>query len=81
MPSSLVEKVREIAGGSVRVATVVGFPLGSCCTEAKVAETRYALESGVEEVDMVMNINLFKSRDYGRVLEDMGIGKQDPFPS
>ncbi|MCD6195968.1 MAG: deoxyribose-phosphate aldolase [Staphylothermus sp.] len=68
---SLLSKVREIAGNTIRLATVVGFPLGSTFTEAKVLETKIAVENGAEEIDMVMNINLFKSREYMKVLNDM----------
>jgi len=68
---TLLSKVREIAGNTIRLATVVGFPLGSTFTEAKVLETKIAVENGAEEIDMVMNINLFKSREYEKVLNDM----------
>ncbi len=68
---SLLDAVREIAGNTVPLCTVIGFPLGSSFTEAKVLETRLAAEKGAVEVDMVMNISLFKSGRRGAVLEDM----------
>ncbi len=71
LPPSLLSKAKEIAGNTVRLATVVGFPLGNTFTDAKVIETRLAKEAGAKEVDMVMNINLFKSREYDRVLDDI----------
>ncbi len=71
IPSSLIPKAREIAGNTVKLATVVGFPLGSYLTDVKVLEARLAIMEGAREIDMVMNINMFKSGEYDRVLEDM----------
>jgi len=71
VPLSLAEKVLEIAGRSIDLGVVVGFPLGNTSTRAKVAEAVEAAELGVSEIDMVMNINAFKSADYNRVLLDI----------
>ncbi len=46
---------------SVKVCTVVGFPLGANTTEVKSYETRNAIKNGAQEIDMVMNIGAFKS--------------------
>jgi deoxyribose-phosphate aldolase len=50
-----------LSGSSVRVCTVVGFPLGANTTRIKLAETEEALNDGVHEIDTVMNVGLFKS--------------------
>ncbi len=71
LPPSLLVKAREIAGKTIKLATVVGFPLGNTLAGAKVVETRLAAQAGASEVDMVMNNNYFKSGDYERVLDDM----------
>lgn len=71
IPLSLVERVREIAGNTIRLGVVVGFPLGNTSTKAKVAEAIEAAELKVAEIDMVMNINLFKSGRYDEVLKDI----------
>lgn len=55
----------------VKTCSVVGFPLGAMATEVKVFETAYAIEKGAEEIDMVININLLKSRNYRAVLNDI----------
>ena len=44
-----------------KVAVTVGFPLGACSTDAKLAETKKCLELGVDEIDMVMNIGFLKA--------------------
>src|SRR5689334_11791198 len=46
----------DLAGSAVRVATVVGFPLGASATAIKVAESEAAIDSGAHEIDMVLNI-------------------------
>lgn len=50
-----------LAGSTVKVCTVAGFPLGASSTEAKLAETELAIRQGANEVDMVMNIGALKS--------------------
>jgi deoxyribose-phosphate aldolase len=45
---------------SVKVCTVVGFPLGANTTPIKVLETEQALHDGADEIDVVMNVGLFK---------------------
>ena len=51
----------ELAGSTVKVCTVAGFPLGAMSTEAKLAETEIAIRAGASEVDMVINVGVLKS--------------------
>lgn len=46
---------------NVKVCSVVGFPLGATIKEAKAYESKFAIDSGADEIDMVMNIGLLKS--------------------
>lgn len=46
---------------NVKVCSVVGFPLGAMIKEAKSYESKFAIDSGADEIDMVMNIGLLKS--------------------
>ena len=46
---------------AVTICTVVGFPLGNSSTDAKVAEAESAVYYGASEIDLVMNIALFKN--------------------
>ncbi len=55
----------------VKVCTVVGFPLGCLPSITKYLETREAIASGADEIDMVMNISAFKSGFYDVVFEDI----------
>ncbi|ACL69999.1 deoxyribose-phosphate aldolase [Halothermothrix orenii] len=56
---------------SVKVTTVVGFPLGSTTTETKAFETRNVIKNGAQEIDMVMNLGAFKSEAYDLVKADI----------
>lgn len=61
----------KLAGSGVMVCTVVGFPLGATTSETKAFETKQAIENGADEIDMVMNIGAFKSKDYDLVTNDI----------
>lgn len=50
-----VELLAE-ANSQVKVVTVVAFPTGAIPTALKVAQTRWALDHGADEIDMVANI-------------------------
>ncbi len=62
---------RLLDGTTVKKAVVTGFPLGACSTEVKVFETRWSLDFGAEEFDMVMNIGALKGQDYDLVMKDI----------
>lgn len=74
--SSYVKKCVELLKGTtVKVCTVVGFPLGACSTEAKLAETKKALEDGASEIDMVINISRLKCHDDKYVENEISVLK------
>ena len=56
---------------SVKICTVVGFPLGATSTESKVFEAKQAIEAGASEIDMVINIGFLKSKNYVEVFKDI----------
>ena len=56
-----------LSGTSVKVCTVIGFPLGANTTGTKLAETVQALHDGADEIDVVMNVGLFKSHKTAEV--------------
>ena len=45
----------------VKIATVIGFPLGASSTESKISEALSAIEDGADEIDMVLNVGYLKS--------------------
>lgn len=61
----------ELEGSNVRIATVIGFPLGSTPKEVKAFEASEAIKNGADELDMVINIGALKDGDYTIVEEDI----------
>ena len=62
---------KALEGTDVKTACVIGFPLGANTTKIKVAEAQDAIDNGVDELDMVMNIGDMKSGHYDKVEEDI----------
>ena len=62
---------KQLEGSDVLVCCVVGFPLGAMSTQAKVFETKNAIELGADEVDMVINIGRLKDKDYDYVTNEI----------
>ena len=61
----------ELKNTTVKICSVVGFPLGAISTRAKVEEAKSALYDGADEIDMVMNVGLLKSKDFDAVWKDI----------
>jgi deoxyribose-phosphate aldolase len=59
---------RLLQATTVKVCTVVGFPLGATTPDTKHYETRRVIFDGAREVDMVINVGALKSGDV-RVVE------------
>ncbi|HEX3600062.1 MAG TPA: deoxyribose-phosphate aldolase [Lacipirellulaceae bacterium] len=60
-----------LCGSSVKVCTVIGFPLGANVSETKALEARRAIRDGATEVDMVINIGALKSGQDDVVYRDI----------
>lgn len=60
-----------LAESTVKVCCVTGFPLGATSTFAKIAETRWCLENGADEIDTVMNIGKAKDGDWAAVGDEL----------
>lgn len=71
IPSSYIEKAKEYSNGRVAICTVIGFPNGYSTKETKVFETKDAVEKGADEIDMVININELKNKNYEYVLDEI----------
>ncbi|MBP1911322.1 deoxyribose-phosphate aldolase [Thermococcus stetteri] len=64
------EYLRE-KNADVKVASVIGFPLGATPTEVKVFEAERALDDGADELDMIINIGALKDGNYEYVKNDI----------
>lgn len=54
----------ELKNSDVKIAAVVGFPLGAMSTDVKVYEAKKAIEDGASEIDMVINVGKLLEKDY-----------------
>ena len=65
------DATKYLEGTDVKVAAVVGFPLGAMTTAAKVFEAKEAIENGASEIDMVINVAKLQDGEYGYVEEEI----------
>jgi len=70
-PSFVPFVAQKLAGTSVLTVTVIGFPLGATSTQAKVEETKWSVENGAREIDMVIHIGKLKEQDYEYLYNDI----------
>lgn len=66
-----------LQGTDVKVAAVVGFPLGAMTTAAKVFEAKEAVENGASEIDMVINVAKLKDGEFEYVENEIRQIKED----
>ncbi len=71
IPASYVKRAKDYVGDQMKVCTVIGFPNGYSTTRVKVFETEDALANGADEIDMVININELKNKNYDYILEEI----------
>ena len=69
---SRVEQARHLLEATdVKVACVVGFPLGAASGDAKRFETEAAVDEGAHEIDVVLNLGRLKDGDDKYVLREL----------
>jgi deoxyribose-phosphate aldolase len=74
---SYVSLAKEtLKGSGVKVAAVIGFPLGAMPLEAKVFEAEKCIENGADEVDMVINIGYLRSGNFEYVEKEIAAIKK-----
>ena len=60
----VVDAKHLLQGTDVKIAAVVGFPLGAMTTAAKIFEAKEAVENGASEIDMVINVAKLKDGEF-----------------
>ena len=70
-PCHTVAAKRMLLGSGVKVAVVIGFPLGATSTLTKAFEAGQAAAGGADELDMVINIGALKEDCDSLVEEDI----------
>lgn len=62
---------KELKDSSVKVCTVIGFPLGASSSQVKAFESVKAIEDGATEVDMVINVGMLKAGKLDYIRDDI----------
>ena len=70
-PIWVARGAQRLAGGKVRVASVIGFPLGANRTDTKVDEARRAIDDGAVEIDMVLRVGDLIAGNMSAVRDDI----------
>ena len=60
-----------LEGSDVKVASVVGFPLGAMASDVKRYETEVAIDDGAHEIDVVLNVARLKAGDDKYILREL----------
>ena len=63
-PTHIALCKKALEGTTVKVCTVIGFPLGANTSATKAFETKNAIENGAGEIDMVLNIGALIEGNY-----------------
>lgn len=61
----------KVEGSKVKIATVIGFPLGANTIETKIFEARDAIKNGADELDMVLNIGRLKDGEFDYIYDEI----------
>lgn len=60
-----------LKNSNVKLAATIGFPLGASSLESKLVEADAAISLGSNEIDMVMNLGLFKDGEFEMVQQEI----------
>lgn len=71
-PSMVATAVKALKGTNIAIASVAtAFPSGQSPLSVKIDDTRYAVEQGATEIDMVINRGAFLSGRYQEVFDEI----------
>ncbi len=70
-PFAVAMASKILANTKVQVGTTIGFPHGGHTTDAKVFESRRAIDDGATELDMVINIGRAVGGEWDAVRDDI----------
>ena len=76
-PNFVKLAVNELKGTGVKVASVAtAFPSGQSSAEIKLLDTKIAVDSGADEVDMVISRGKFHNGEYNFVFDEIAMIKE-----
>jgi deoxyribose-phosphate aldolase len=68
---------KELEGSSINIASVsTAFPSGQSTLEVKISDTKFAVEEGADEVDMVISRGKFLEGEYNFVYDEIAAIKE-----
>lgn len=75
---SMVKTAKEAIGDSgIKIASVAtGFPSGQTSLDIKISDTKFAVDQGADEVDMVISRGRFLAGDYNYVFDEIAAVKE-----
>jgi deoxyribose-phosphate aldolase len=76
-PSMVKIAKKELEKSAVKVASVAtAFPSGQAPMDVKIRDTKFAVEEGADEIDMVISRGRFHSGDYNFVFDEIAAVKE-----
>ncbi len=76
-PSMVALAKKELNGSNVKVASVsTAFPSGQAPLEVKLTDTKFAVDSGADEIDMVISRGKFLSGEHAFVFDEIAAIKE-----
>ena len=76
-PSMVKIAKQEVKGSGVKVASVsTAFPSGQAPLDVKIMDTKFAVDQGADEIDMVISRGRFLSADYNFVFDEIAAIKE-----
>lgn len=76
-PSMVAIAKKELKNSSVKIASVsTAFPSGQAPMDVKITDTKFAVDSGADEIDMVISRGKFLSGEYNFVFDEIAAIKE-----
>lgn len=76
-PAMVKTAVKAVAGSGIKVASVAtGFPSGQAPRNVKINDTKFAVQNGADEVDMVISRGKFLEGEYNYVFDEIAAIKE-----
>ncbi len=76
-PSMVKIAKKEVAGSGVNVASVsTAFPSGQAPLDVKITDTKFAVDEGADEIDMVISRGKFLAGEYNYVFDEIATIKE-----
>jgi len=76
-PSMVKIAKKAVEGSQIKIASVAtAFPSGQAATSVKIADTKFAVNEGADEVDMVISRGKFLAGEYGFVFDEIAAIKE-----